>query len=282
MVQKKTMVVTDTLERVSLPELTRAYNLGFSDYRLAVAITEEKLQSTNIRYGYNRECSVGLFDDNTLVGFVINGLRDGYAYDSGTAIIPGYRGRGYARLLLEKALSLMNSQGVHTWVLEVLSDNTKAINLYKSIGFTQQRGLNCYQVEASLFKEKETELKLTKDATIPIPQGDCLPSWQNTEQSIIAGGVPVWNIMVKQEKVGTLCYENSSGSIAQLYIQEEERHKGYAREAIIEAAKLCKTDQLRFINIDEQYAALNTLLHTMGFQCFAKQLEMTNTLRGKA
>ena len=276
--------MTDTLERVSLPELTRAYNLGFSDYRLAVAISEEKLQSTNIRYGYNPEYSVGLFDDNTLVGFVINGLRDGYAYDSGTAIIPGYRGRGYARLLLEKALSLMNSQDVHTWVLEVLSDNIRAIALYTSMGFSKQRGLHCYNLKAEDCRQisTKTEVVLMRQKSISIPRAECLPSWQNTEQSIIAGGVPVWDIMVKKKKIGTLCYENSTGSIAQLYIQEEERHKGYAREAIIEAAKLCKTDQLRFINIDDQYAPLNTLLHSMGFQCFATQLEMTNNLRGKA
>ncbi len=278
------MVVEDTLERTTTKELTTAFNLGFSDYQVTLSLSEEKLQQMLEGNSYRPESSVGLFDGETLVGFVLNGVRGNYCYDSGTAIIPSYRGRGYAHLLLDKTLSVLRGQDIHTWILEVLSDNTKAIRLYKDIGFTKQRGFNCYQAEAKTITRKKGEsgITLIPQQTITIPHGECLPSWQNEEQSIRIGGVPTWDITTEDRKVGTLCYDPERGSIAQIFIQEEDRRKGYAKKAIIEAAKLCKTEHLRFNNIDDHYLPLNNLLLTVGFVCFTTQLEMTNIIRGKA
>jgi len=283
MVQEKTMMITDTLVNVDIHDLTLAYNLGFSDYHIALSMGEEELQQTLKRNGYQPESSVGLFDEKKLVGFVLNGVRGNYCYDSGTAIIPSYRGKGYARLLLGKTLSLLTGQSIHTWVLEVLSDNTKAIRLYKSIGFTQHRGFNCYNLKADTIRGKElgTDLILSRQKTIAIPQGECLPSWQNEEEAIILGDIPTWDIKAEERTIGTLCFDPKTGSIAQLHIQEEERRKGYAKEAIIEAAKLCKADKLRFINIDDRYIPLNNLLLSLGFTCFTTQIEMINTIRGR-
>jgi len=276
------MVATHTLENVGVEELTRVHNAGFSDYQVDVAMSEEKLQHTLTRNGYRAESSVGLFDGDTLVGFVLNGVRGNYCYDSGTTIIPEYRGNGYAHLLLKKTLSVLKGQAIHTWVLEVLNDNAKAISLYKRIGFTQQREVNCYQIEANTLNTEEIGITLMRQQSINIPQGECLPSWQNEEQAIRAVGVPTWDIITEKRKIGTLCYDPESGKIAQIFMQVEERRNGYAKGAITEAAKLCKAEHLHFINIDDRYHPLNKLLLHMGFQCYATQLEMTNTLRGKA
>ncbi|HKL58110.1 MAG TPA: N-acetyltransferase [Sphaerochaeta sp.] len=276
------MVATKTLEQVGIEELTRAYNEGFSDYQITVAMSEEKLRGTLTRNGYRPESSVGLFDGELLVGFVLNGVRGNYCYDSGTAIIPSYRGNGYAHLLLEKTLSVLNDQDIHTWVLEVLCDNARAIKLYRSVGFTRQRGLNCYRIKAETLHQGDSGLTLSRSQTPQIPQGECQPSWQNDAQAIRDGKIPLWLIKKEEQEVGTLCYDRATGSIAQIFIQVEERRKGYAKEAIIEAAKLCQAEHLRLINIDDSYLPLNTLLLHMGFQLFATQLEMTNTLRGKA
>lgn len=48
----------------------------------------------------------------------------------------GLRGRGIARRLMERGLDTMRSQGATSAGLEVLADNTRAQNLYRSIGFT--------------------------------------------------------------------------------------------------------------------------------------------------
>ena len=277
------MVRTDTLENVSIKELTKAYNLGFSDYQVTLSMSEEKLQNMLKRNGYEPRSSIGLFDGEIVVGFILNGVRGNYCYDSGTAIIPQYRGKGYAHILLEKTLSMFTDRTYHTWVLEVLTDNTKAFNLYKSIGFTKHRGFNCYQIKAETIMEQETyaNISLIRQQEVSIPHGECLPSWQNEETSIILGGIPTWDISKADRNIGTLCYDPETGSIAQICIKEEEKRKGYAKSAITKAARLCKTENLRFINVDDRYLPLNNLLLSLGFQCFATQLEMTNTIRGR-
>ncbi len=276
------MVVTDTLEQVSNKDLSQAFNEGFSDYQIPVATTEEKLMKTLLRNGYRPDRSVGLFDGDLLVGFVLNGVRGNYCYDSGTAIIPSYRGNGYAHLLLDKTLELLVREEIHTWVLEVLADNTRAIKLYKRIGFTQQREFNCYHRETGAFKQEETGITLTRQQTLSIPLGECLPSWQNSIEAVQAGGIPTWDIITDQRTIGTLCFDPEAGAIAQIYIYVEERHKGFGKNTIIEAAKLCKAEFIRFDNIDARYLPLNRVLKSMGFLCYATQVEMTNTLRGKA
>lgn len=275
------MVVINTLEKVNSTELTKAYTLGFSDYQISLSLNEENLENTLKKNGYEGKSSVGLFEEHELVGFVLNGVRGNYGYTLGIAIIPHYRGNGYARLLLAETLSLFSNQNIHTWVLEVLSDNTKAIRLYQSIGFTQQRLFNCYSIQAETIKTQETGITLTRQQRITIPYGECLPSWQHEEEAIKIEGSPTWDIMAKKRKVGTLCYDPETGSIVQIHIQDEERRKGYARQTIIEAANLCKAEQLRFVRIDARYLPLNNLLETVGFACFATQLEMTNIIRGR-
>lgn len=277
------MVEMRTLGQISRKELTATYNQAFSDYQVAVNMTEEQLGKALARNGFQKDISMGLFDGQALVGFVLNGARDNYCYDCGTAIIPSYRGKGYARLLATETLALLRDQGLHTWVLEVLSDNKRAKKLYETIGFTTQREFNCYQIQAeTLIDESKATVELKRQETFFVPSGECLPSWQNTKEAILAGEVPVWDIVFSAKKVGVLSFDPLSGSIAQLYIDEQERRKGFAGQALIAAAHLCRTEFLRFINIDAGYRPLNTLLEKHSFSLFVTQDEMTRTLRTNA
>lgn len=52
------------------------------------------------------------------------------------AVFPEYRGKGLARLLIERACEVARSTGAHRMVLPVESPNTGAIDLYRSCGFT--------------------------------------------------------------------------------------------------------------------------------------------------
>ena len=55
--------------------------------------------------------------------------------DLGMGVLPDYRGRGIARNLLEQAISFASAAGIHRVELEVRSDNTRALELYRSMGF---------------------------------------------------------------------------------------------------------------------------------------------------
>jgi len=53
----------------------------------------------------------------------------------GIAVVKAYRDRGVGRALMERALAWMEGKGVEKATLEVFSTNTRAIALYKKMGF---------------------------------------------------------------------------------------------------------------------------------------------------
>ncbi|MEK6851197.1 MAG: GNAT family N-acetyltransferase, partial [Candidatus Thermoplasmatota archaeon] len=53
----------------------------------------------------------------------------------GIAVVKAYRDRGIGRALMERALAWMKDKGVEKATLEVFSTNSRAIALYKKLGF---------------------------------------------------------------------------------------------------------------------------------------------------
>jgi ribosomal protein S18 acetylase RimI-like enzyme len=65
--------------------------------------------------------------------------RASYAYVSDLALLPGHRGRGLGRQLLEEAEILARRAGVESLQIGVLSRNDGAARLYRSFGFVDFR-----------------------------------------------------------------------------------------------------------------------------------------------
>lgn len=61
---------------------------------------------------------------------------DGDAYIYGFVVRPEYRGRGYGREMLTHAVQVITAEGPRPVFLEVQPDNTAALSLYVSFGFT--------------------------------------------------------------------------------------------------------------------------------------------------
>jgi ribosomal protein S18 acetylase RimI-like enzyme len=78
-------------------------------------------------------------DANQVVGWVQiergKGSSVCHRGDLEMGVSPAYQGRGIARELLERGISLANAAGIHRVELEVRSDNRRALELYRSMGF---------------------------------------------------------------------------------------------------------------------------------------------------
>ncbi len=71
----------------------------------------------------------------TLVGFILSRLTTGEAEILSVAIAPNWRGRGFARPLLDLHLRRLAGLGARTVFLEVDQHNTPAGRLYRKAGF---------------------------------------------------------------------------------------------------------------------------------------------------
>lgn len=74
------------------------------------------------------------------------------------AVLPAFRRRGYAKLLLETALAFCSEAGCAFLSLEVRESNTAAIALYGALGFTQRGRRRRYYQQPT-----EDALLLTRD-----------------------------------------------------------------------------------------------------------------------
>lgn len=267
------MVVTKTLEGISNETLCKVFNEAFSDYQITVQEPVELFVARNTRNGFCPSSSMGLFDNDQLVGFILICIRDNCAYDGATGIIPSYRGKGYSHLLVDETIKHLKQEGRSSFILEVLNENEKAKQLYIKHGFSYLRTLNCYTINRSELRD-EIEVELLGSTGKQDYQEECIPSWQNSKASIEASGLTIYDMVQEGKRRGSICFEAQSGTVALLYIEPKERRKGFAKQAITEAAKHCTAENIRLINIDEAYKPLNELLRNMGFKKFITQSEM--------
>ncbi len=67
------MVTFQTLENISLADITEVFNLAFSDYIVPLKLTEDQLADKIISDNIKLEYSVGAFENKKLVGFILHG-----------------------------------------------------------------------------------------------------------------------------------------------------------------------------------------------------------------
>lgn len=76
-------------------------------------------------------------EDGSVVGYVCLMSLFEEAQILNIAVAPDQRGRGIARMLLEKALLQALEKGAEVMALEVRASNSAAISLYEQFGFTR-------------------------------------------------------------------------------------------------------------------------------------------------
>ena len=94
------------------------------------------------------ELSFGMFEGERLVGFIINGVGNHNgkltAYNTGTGVLNEYRGQQIVNALYAHAFPDFRQKGIEKCLLEVISENSRALKVYERIGFEILRKLGSY------------------------------------------------------------------------------------------------------------------------------------------
>ncbi|TXN35220.1 GNAT family N-acetyltransferase [Flagellimonas hymeniacidonis] len=92
--------------------------------------------------------SFGMFDDDKLIGFIINAIDQRnnklVAHNTGTGVLPSSRGKHLVDALYDHALPLLREKGIQRCTLEVITKNIPALKVYKRIGFEVIKNYKCY------------------------------------------------------------------------------------------------------------------------------------------
>lgn len=134
----------------------------------------------------DKQFSWGVFDKGRLVGFIINAIDQDKgmytAYNTGTGVIPDYRGHRLVDKMYAWGLPQLKQQGVSRCTLEVIVQNAKAIKVYERIGFTITERMKCYKGELPNMTEglvKECPLESV------CHNADDHYSWDNTGKTVV-------------------------------------------------------------------------------------------------
>lgn len=153
-----------TLDTIAFSDLVTCFLKTFENYFVKMPTDLDYYQKRWRMAGMYLNLSYGMFYKGKLVGFVIHAIdeREGnlIAYNTGTGVLPEYRGRHIVNSIYQFAFPELRKNGVTKCQLEVIKENKRALNVYKAIGFKTTRNYKCFSGDIMLGNEiTDFELK---------------------------------------------------------------------------------------------------------------------------
>jgi ribosomal protein S18 acetylase RimI-like enzyme len=147
--------------------IINCFNESFKNYSVTLPTESDFWQSRWQLAKVDYRLSYGMFDKNKLVGFIINAIdyRNGFkiAYNTGTGVLPEYRGQRIVKQIYDYALKNLKENGITKCSLEVIKDNLIAIKSYKSIGFKICKNYKSFQGKINISDKKIITTKIDFD-----------------------------------------------------------------------------------------------------------------------
>ncbi len=84
--------------------------------------------------------------DNLVIGKVNLEMCDGTGGIFGLGVLPKYRKKGYGSEILAKSITLLKERGAKEIMLQVVTKNENALNLYRRCGFKETSIMDYYEI----------------------------------------------------------------------------------------------------------------------------------------
>jgi len=222
-----------TLENLSIDELTNLFNRAFEEYFVKVNLTPEILAEKIMSEDILPDHSMGIFAEGKPVGFMLHAIREvnnkTVAYNAATGVLKAFRGQKATSKMYGQLIPLLRNRKVSDIELEVISENIPAIKSYTAAGFKKVATLKC-------FKGKPTSAILNHDVEIrEIVDPDFRtfdtfkswePTWQNATETIHKlDSVTIYGAYLKGELVGFLAGNLSRARILQFAVAPKFRRQ---------------------------------------------------------
>lgn len=273
-------------ENISLEKLHNTFLEAFSDYQVKMDMPLLKLKQMLQRRGYIAEASIGAFENDILIGFILNAIRQWNgkltAYDTGTGVIKTYREQGITSNMFLNARQLLKEIGVEQYLLEVIQSNVSAVHLYKKQGFEILREFECYNLDKNKYISVNTYKTQHIDGISEshwrslTELWDFRPSWQNSIDSINAASDTFFYCIVTIDDaiVGYGIIDKNTGDIPQIAVDKKYRGRGIGRSIFTDLLNSTESSNIRVLNVDSQCVSMNNFLLSLGFEQNVNQYEM--------
>lgn len=284
------MTSIKSLENSSFDAIYGAFSEAFVDYEMQ--LDKEELKAMLRRRGFIPKLSFGAFLNDKIIAFTFNGIGSfndkKTAYDTGTGTIKEYRGQGHATKIFEYSIPFLKDAGVTQYLLEVLQHNSKAVSIYKKLGFDVSREFNYFlqENENLRFCSKPSNLNF-QTKIIDLAQIDSCsifcdfnPSWQNSIEAIKRNPVDfkIIGASIEHDLVGYCIFEPNSGDITQIAVDKRYRRNGIGTQLLKEVLKFNLNDSVKIINTKSNCLSITHFLEANSIPLSGKQFEMIKQL----
>jgi GNAT superfamily N-acetyltransferase len=130
-------------------ELSELLTAAFEGYLVPVTFTPETVAFMARAYDLDRQASRVAVRDGARVGIANVGLRGPDAWVGGIGVVPEERRRGTGRALMEALHEEVGARGTERVWLEVIVENTPALELYDRLGYRHVRDVQVWSVPAT-------------------------------------------------------------------------------------------------------------------------------------
>jgi ribosomal protein S18 acetylase RimI-like enzyme len=267
--------------------LLEKFGEAFSDYARPFDLDLVRFRNHINLNAIDLSRSVGCFERNELIGFSLNGFGrwkgKQTVYDAGTGVIPNHRRRGASEAMFNFMVPVLTEAGAEQFLLEVITHNTPAVNLYKKLGFYIERELMFMEAPASLHENTRpnTEIEIRPMTAAEIVPLSSLwhadPSWQNSNEAVARSESlkTILGAFVDGKCAGYIVYSKGLGRIAQFVIDTHYRGEGLGSRLLTEMEKeMIPGEKMQVINLDTKLADAVQFFNNRGFQHVLSQYEM--------
>lgn len=283
------MLTIKSLNDTNINDVIDAFERAFADY--AVSFSRNQIATMLTRRGFDPSVSIGAFLNDQLIGFSLtaidelNGLIMGY--DVATGVVKAHRGKGISQQIFDAAVLLLKQAGAKQYMLEVMSNNIPAINLYEKCGFIPNREFVCHNSPINNLRLKDSstsDINISEcDVSVADKFHDILefiPSWQNNIQSIQRGRDNLTAISANHgsQTVGYIIGDLSQGDVTQIAVLPQFRRKGVGTKLLKNFIDRNRCESVKVLNIESTNTSLPLFLNSCNVPEASRQLEMSLNL----
>jgi GNAT superfamily N-acetyltransferase len=269
-------VIIKNLGNTDFKVIIDCFLLAFKNYFVPMPTDPNFYKSRWEAAGVRYDLSYGKFDDEQLVGFIINAidkrLGKRTAYNTGTGVIPDYRGQRIVKSIYEYAIPQLMKEGIEKCQLEVITENDRAINSYEGIGFKICKNYKCYK--ATLSTQGYTDYAIKKvshrDMDWSLLPNQKFYSWDNQKESLIKGNFEYYQVWFKGKLQSYFIMNSNNDYIAQFEVLEDTN---YHWNTLLSAIKSINKE-VRTNNIDDRLVSKIKAIESKGWSKTVDQYEM--------
>lgn len=279
-----------TLAGIGFETLFAAFAEAFADYEMQLG--EAQLRRMLRRRGFVPELSFAAFDEERIVAFTLNGIGNyegiPTAYDTGTGTLAAYRGKGLATRIFEHSIPHLKRANVGRYLLEVLQHNTKAVSVYRKLGFEVTREFNYFSQDTSRIDYRAANPDFacsirridTAECGSLARFRDFRPAWQNSPESVERASDDLigLGLFAGDELAGYGIFEPDSGDITQIGVAKEYRRRGVGSALLREMTALSRSGSVKVVNTETTCEAITRFLENRNIPLRGRQFEMIRTL----